>query len=251
MKHFKLRLSVLNWSRLATYRRLGGSIIVSVGLVVVSTLAISLVYSIWMDTLTTNATVSIADLSPVNADITITPQSLNADSSGSPLEAQISFGRGRCSHTGVHFDSITLRVYAGNYVVWPDREITRNKSKLIVRFDRQAVINLIGNHPGGEVTFELRGEGDYACEFAGTDTIGFLPVEVESESIGVQSDGSGATDETQVVSETNEPTDESGSDQPSTDDDAGTESSTEDGGTTGESEPDSPESSEPESTDSP
>jgi uncharacterized membrane protein YgcG len=202
--------------------KLGAALILLVSVTVAGAPA---VFALWEDSITVAATVSVADLSPVKADVKITPQNLNAGSSGDPLEAQISFSRGRCSHRDVDLNSITLRVFGDNDAVWVIGEITRNKNKLAVRFDRQEVLDLIGGFTGNKVTLEVRGEGPYACKFTGEDTIGYKPVVVESESISAPGGGAEQpaedADEPDMT-EGNETTDPG---QPTTDEGSDTEQS--------------------------
>lgn len=109
-----------------------------------------------------------------NADIQITPQSLNADANGDPLQAHISLPEGSCSQMDIVFESITLRVEGVSASVSPVSETARNQNKLIVRFSRQAVIGLIGDHEGEDVTLEVRGADVNGCHFSGTDTITYM-----------------------------------------------------------------------------
>lgn len=187
--------------------------------------------------------VTTADVMHADAEIKITPQSLNAGSNGDPIEVQMSFSRNRCSHRDVRFDSITLRVEDGSAAINPYREITRNKSKLIVRFDRQDVIDLVGYHSGDSVTIEVRGEGLYWCKFSGSDTLTFIQGDPEIISVSSE-DGTGSGGDVVPESTGSDPVDgtettetdgESGSEQPSTDGDSVAESTSGDDASSGES----------------
>ncbi len=161
-------------------------------------------FSLWSEDLSIDGTVETGEFPPVPADVKITPQTLNSVSEGSPLEAQITMLEYGCSVSEMIFGSITLRIEGNSSFIWANDEISRNKNKLIVRFDRQAVINLLGSYAGGEVTLEVRGEDPNSCEFVGTDTITYILVvadEVpESVDIGVMSD-----DDNVVSEETDAP----------------------------------------------
>ena len=144
------------------------------------------------------------------ADIKITPQSLNAGSNGDQLQAQITL-TGGCSQEDIDFHSLTLGVLGGSGSVAPVAEIARNKNKLIARFDRQAVVDLIGNPGSEDVALEVRGNDVNGCRFSGTDTIKFIP---GGGGNNVDVDDGGTTTEPDGGSEHEEPASDDDVDSP-------------------------------------
>ncbi|HEX5166749.1 MAG TPA: hypothetical protein VFV93_15195 [Thermomicrobiales bacterium] len=179
------------------------------------------------------------------ASVKITPQNLNAASNGPPLEAQLRL-TGACSQDDIVVSSITLGVAGEHRTIPRTGQVSRNPNKLIVRFDRQAVINLIGDYQGNTVTLVVRGRDATGCEFAGADTIGY-----KSATKGVDSgagDGSQSNSDAGGGDEAPPPVEGDGS-EPTTDDTTTTDTTTTDQSGTDGTSGSEPSGSEPGPTD--
>lgn len=167
-------------------------------------------YGDWAVRLESGFAVGIAQSPSSVATIKITPQRLNASSNGDPLDATISLTPYGCPQESIVFESITPRVLGGSAFLLPVDEISENKNKSKVRFDRQQVIAMLGGYHGRSITFEVRGEDQFGCQFTGTDTIGFNA----NDHLGVTGNGDSPDD---LSEEPTEATGESVDDDPAID----------------------------------